>query len=175
MESISVTTIVKHLALVGNPFEHYTAETEPNISEYAVRPPYLQSISERARTLSSFILFGNRGAGKSATRITVFNELWKDNANNEVRTRPFVVNMTDFSSLQAGFKSNKLTDRDIVAATAFFVVEQILVWLSSLEGEDRAIYIDGLDKSEIQLAYAMIKGFYLSVTEMDRQISTVDA
>ena len=83
--------------------------------------------------------------------------------------------MTDFSSLQTGFKSNKLTDRDIVAATAFFVVEQILVWLSSLEDKDRAIYIEGLNKSEKQLAYALINGFYLAVTEMDRRISTVDA
>ena len=71
-------TLVRTLGLKGNPFEHYTAETEPNIADYAVRPPYLQAISDRVYGLSSFILFGDRGAGKSATRITVYNEIWKN-------------------------------------------------------------------------------------------------
>ncbi|WP_318883688.1 hypothetical protein RWA06_02470 [Sinorhizobium meliloti] len=84
-------TLVQRLNLKGNPFEHYTAETEPNITEYAVRPPYLQAISDRARSLSSFILFGNRGAGKSATRITVFGEVWKSNSESDTDSRPFVV------------------------------------------------------------------------------------
>ncbi|WP_206622060.1 hypothetical protein [Mesorhizobium sp. M7A.F.Ca.MR.176.00.0.0] len=170
-----MATLVKRLTLIGNPFEHYTAETEPNIADYAVRPPYLQSISDRARNLSSFILFGNRGAGKSATRITVFNELWKENAKKPTDDRPFIVNLTDFSSLQVVFKANKLLDRDIVALAAFFVVEQVLVWLSSLEEDDREIYIEGLDKSERTLALALLKGFYLTVPEMDRGVSTTDA
>jgi hypothetical protein len=69
-------TLVGSLGLRGNPFEHYTAETEPSIADYAVRPPYLQVISERVANSSSFILFGERGAGKSATRITVYSEMW---------------------------------------------------------------------------------------------------
>lgn len=40
-------TIVAQLGLSGNPFEHYTAETEPHITEYAVRPPYLEAIAAR--------------------------------------------------------------------------------------------------------------------------------
>ncbi|WP_192923712.1 hypothetical protein RWA03_02470 [Sinorhizobium meliloti] len=168
-------TLVQRLNLKGNPFEHYTAETEPNITEYAVRPPYLQAISDRARSLSSFILFGNRGAGKSATRITVFGEVWKSNSESDTDSRPFVVNLTDFTALQPAFKANKLTDREIVAAVAFCVLEQILVWLASLEEDDREVYIEGLDKSERALAFALLKGFYLSVSEMDRSVSTTDA
>jgi hypothetical protein len=45
-------TLVKSLNLRGNPFEHYTAETEPDIANYAVRPPYLQAISDRVHGLS---------------------------------------------------------------------------------------------------------------------------
>jgi hypothetical protein len=169
-------TFVQNLKLKSNPFEHYTAETEPNISEYAVRPPYLQSIAERARGLSSFILFGNRGAGKSATRITVFNEVWKGiEANADGEKRPFVVNLTDFASVQAIFKANKLSDRELVQIAAFYTVEQILVWLASLEDADRNVYLEGLDKAERTLVFAMIKGFYLSVPEMDRSVSTADA
>jgi hypothetical protein len=59
-----VKTLVGSLALNGNPFEHYTAETEPSIADYAVRPPYLQVISERATNSSSFLLFGERGGWK---------------------------------------------------------------------------------------------------------------
>lgn len=165
-------TLVQTLKLSGNPFEHYTAETEPNIAEYAIRPPYLEAISERVRGLNSFILFGDRGAGKSATRITVYGEMWK-RLSTEARS-PFVLNLTDYSTLQEAFKKDRLTERDIICAVAFYVVEHVLVWLSSLEEEDRNIYVDGLDKDERALIFAIVKGFYLSVSEVDRNISTAE-
>jgi len=170
-------TLVKSLNLNGNPFEHYTAETEPNIAAYAVRPPYLQAISDRANGLSSFILFGDRGAGKSATRITVYNEVWKNSseAKNLGKRQPLVVNLTDFSLIQENFTKNRLTDIDIVRIATFAVIEQVLVWLSSLEESDRNIYIDGLDKNERTIVFALIKGFYLSTPELERELSTTDA
>lgn len=166
-------TLVASLALKGNPFEHYTAETEPDIAQYAVRPPYLQSIIARAEALSSFILFGDRGSGKSATRITVFKEIWKkvaDDENPNAR-KPFVVNLSDFSQLQATFAKGKLSDRDIVGVAAFAVIEEMLAWLSSLEDEERAIFIQGLDKEERTLVLALINGFYLTIPEMDRSVT----
>jgi len=165
--------LVNKLGLSGNPFEHYTAETEPNIASYAVRPPYLETISNRACGLSSFILLGDRGAGKSATRITVYSEIWKLCAEN--KKGPLALNMTDFSLLLEDFGKGKLSDKDIVRSTAFFVVEQVLIWLSSLEEDDRAVYIDGLDKDERTLVFALIKGFYLPVNDMDRSVSTGEA
>jgi hypothetical protein len=170
-------TLVKSLNLRGNPFEHYTAETEPDIANYAVRPPYLQAISDRVHGLSSFILFGDRGAGKSATRITVYNEVWKhiSTSTSKDGRGPLIVNLTDFSGIQDAFKVDKLTDRDIVRIVAFAVIEQVLAWLSSLEEADRDVYIKGLDAAERTLIFALIKGFYLSVPEMDRAVSTNDA
>lgn len=167
-------TIVSQLKLTSNPFEHYTAETEPHISAYAVRPPYHRTISDRAANLSSFIMFGHRGAGKSATRITVFAEAWKNVADQATR-KPFVVNLTDFSAVNDVFKSNKISDRDLVAIAAFCVVEQILVWLSSLEVSERQHRIDALNESDRTLALALIKGFYLNVPDLDREVSTTDA
>ncbi len=169
-------TLVETLKLRGNPFEHYTAETEPNIVSYAVRPPYLQAISDRVRGLTSFILFGDRGAGKSATRLTVYGEVWKNIAGAAFGgPHPFAINLTDYSSIQTAFKTGKLTERELVGIVAFCVVEQILVWLSSLEEGDRNIFIEGLDEGERTLALALVKGFYLTVPEMDREISTTDA
>jgi hypothetical protein len=169
-------SLVKLLNLRGNPFEHYTAETEPDIASYAVRPPYLQAISDRVHGLSSFILFGDRGAGKSATRITVYNEVWNEISTSAKGERgPLVVNVTDFSAIQDIFKKDKLADRDIVGIVAFAVIEQVIVWLSSLKEADRDVYINGLDASERTLILALIKGFYLSVSEANRMVSTDDA
>jgi len=134
-------TLVATLGLTGNPFEHYTAETEPNIADYAVRPPYLQAISDRVNGLSSFILFGDRGAGKSATRITVYAEIWGSNAAKKgAKDRgPLVVNLTDYSSIQEKLRKDRLQEHDLIRIVAFVVIEQILVWSSSLEDEERQI------------------------------------
>lgn len=168
-------TLVQTLALRGNPFEHYTAETEPDIASYAVRPPYLQAISDRVGGLSSFILFGDRGAGKSATRITVYNEIWKETVVESQKKRPFVINLIDFSGLEDPFKKGTLTEKDIINSVAFAVIEQVLVWLSSLEHEERDTYLGALDPAERTLAFALLKGFYLKVPEMDRDIANADA
>jgi hypothetical protein len=90
-----MATLVTSLNLKGNPFEHYVAELEPDIAVYAVRPPYFEAIDARAKNISSFILFGDRGAGKSATRLTIFKELWKSKADG--KRVPFAINMTDYS------------------------------------------------------------------------------
>ena len=72
-------------------------------------------------------------------------------------------------------KTSGLQERDIIGIVAFVVVEQILVWLSSLEDGDREIYIQGLDEDERTLTLALLKGFYLSVPEIDREVSTTEA
>jgi hypothetical protein len=167
-------TLVSALKLNGNPFEHYTAETEPNISEYAVRPPYLQAIIDRAKALSSFILFGDRGSGKSATRITVYADIWGGISTVKGRS-PFVVNLTDFSHILPVFNRGKLADKDIVGVAAFAIIEQMLGWLSSLEDEERQIYIEGLDSGERTLILALISGFYLSLPELDRSVTNSEA
>lgn len=167
-------SLVETLGLSGNPFENYTAETEPNIADYAVRPPYLNAIADRIGRLTSFILFGDRGAGKSATRITVYKEVWKENGARG-SNGTFAVNLTDFTSMQDSFVGGHLSDKDMVRLSAFFVVEQLLIWLSSLEEEDRTVYLEGLNKEERTLVLALVQGFYLSVPEMNREISNSDA
>lgn len=166
--------LVSRLELKSNPFEHYTAETEPNISDYAVRPPYLSAIIDRSLALNSFTLFGERGSGKSATRITVFTTLWNEAEKPSSRT-PLAVNVTDFSQVIEYFQGGRLDDRKLVELIAFHTLEKILAWLSSLDVADRDIYIQGLDPDERSLAVALLEAFYLNVPEMDRSVSTGDA
>ena len=96
------------MGFIGNPFEHYVAELEPHIAEYAVKPPYFEVIEARATNKSSFILFGDRGAGKSATRLTIFKEFWK--GKSEGRKVPLVVNLIDFSDMVSGRSIKDLSE-----------------------------------------------------------------
>ncbi|SFL43048.1 hypothetical protein SAMN04244574_04282 [Azotobacter beijerinckii] len=163
-------TIASQLGLISNPFENYTAENEPDIGAYAVRPPYLKAISERAKKLSSFILFGDRGSGKSATRLTVFKEIWALSKED----KPFIVNLTDFSEIQTAFKKDKLTEKNIIHLVAFCTIEQMLAWLASLPNDERDQKLDSLNKTELTLIFALVKGFYLSKPEIDREISNTE-
>ena len=58
----------------ANPFGSYVAEKEPDLEKYIVRPAYFNALSERTNRLESFILFGARGAGKSASRIALHRD-----------------------------------------------------------------------------------------------------
>ncbi|OSQ27120.1 P-loop ATPase, Sll1717 family [Thalassospira sp. MCCC 1A03138] len=170
-------SLVETLSLTANPFEHYTAEAEPDIVEYAVHPPYLRTILDKASNLSSFILFGERGAGKSATRITIYGENWA-NVGRETEPKksyPLTVNIVDYSSLLPQARSGNLSDLEFVSMVSFFVIEKVLSWLSSLPEEDREIYINCLQKEEKALVYALLEGYYLNVDEMSRSISNENA
>jgi hypothetical protein len=165
--------LVETLQLKGNPFEHYVAETEPNISEYAVKPPYFEAIGARANNRSSYILFGDRGAGKSATRLTVFKELWSRKSRGD--RVPLAANMTDFSSVLVGKKLHGLSEVALVKEAAFVVIESLLTWLSVLEEEDRKVFVGGMNDDEKALSYRMLRDYYLVRPDAKRARSARDA
>ncbi|RED22218.1 hypothetical protein BJ123_1428 [Rhodopseudomonas thermotolerans] len=161
------------LNLKGNPFEHYVAETEPNIAEYAVQPPYFQEIKQRAQSRSTYVLFGDRGAGKSATRLTIYKELWKaKSANEEV---PLAVNIIDFSSVVQGKSLQGVSEAALIKEVAFAVIESLLTWLSSLSDDDRSIYLEATTKEENDLCYALLRDYYLNRPEAKRSRSVREA
>jgi hypothetical protein len=125
-----MTRLLPSLGIDSNPFEHYVAETEPNIAEYAVKPPYFEAIDARAKNTSSYILFGDRGAGKSATRLTVFKELWAAKAKGQ--KVPLAANFVDFSVAVSGKRLSSASESILIGEVAFVVIESLLVWLSSL-------------------------------------------
>ncbi|HMR32723.1 MAG TPA: hypothetical protein PKA13_15155 [Geminicoccaceae bacterium] len=165
--------LVEALNLKGNPFEHYVAESEPNIDQYAVKPPYFEAIEARATNRSSFILFGDRGAGKSATRLTVFKEIWARKAKGE--RVPLVVNLVDFSVLVKGQQLRDLTEETLIKEVAFVVIESILTWLSSLEDDERDVYVGALNDDESRICYQLLRDHYLSRPEGRRERSVHDA
>ena len=165
--------LVDSLALKGNPFEHYVAETEPDIADYAVKPPYFQAIDARAANTSSFILFGDRGAGKSATRLTVFKELWKNKADG--KKAPFAINFTDFSATLSGKQITDATEKTIIKEVGFMVIESLLTWLSSFEKEERQIYLGAMNDEEKKLCYLLLRDYYLDRPDSKRAKSVREA
>ena len=165
--------LVDVLRLKGNPFEHYVAETEPDIAEYAVKPPYFAAIEARAKNTSSFVLFGDRGAGKSATRLTVFKDLWSKKAAGE--NVPLAVNMTDFSAVVQGKNFQDHSEQTLVKEVAFIVIESLLAWLSALDEDERKIFLEAMTGEESSLCYQLLRDCYVSRPEAKRSKSAREA
>lgn len=165
--------LAEALGFTGNPFEHYVAELEPNISEYAVKPPYFEVIDSRTMNRSTFILFGDRGAGKSATRLTIFKEVWKSKAKGE--KVPLAVNLVDFSEVVVGRNLRDLSEENLVKVVAFVVIESLLTWLSSLEEDEREVYLRAQNEEEKAICYGLLRDFYLNRPESRRERSAHDA
>lgn len=172
-ESFRMPRLVDAMQLKGDPFEHYVAEQEPDIADYAVKPPYFEAIGARARKTNSFILFGDRGAGKSATRLTIFKEIWR--AKSQGEKVPFAINITDFSSVIRGRQIANATEAELVSEVAFIVIESLLTWLSSLEDDERSIYVEALNAEEVELCYKLLRDFYVSKPQNRRQRSVHEA
>lgn len=135
------------LGFVSNPFESNTAEREPQIASYAVRPPYLDRTNQASHIgRGIFVLDGARGSGKSATRLTVAKSIWQATG-----AKPLVVALTNFNIFRPYIKG-RLTLDLFATQIAFLTIETILSWLSSLpktEAEARIEEIDNLGKKLI--------------------------
>lgn len=162
-------TFNKYFGFEINPFEQYVAEKEPRINEYAVQPPYFEEAKRRIEAVSSFLLFGRRGSGKSATRLTAEKEVWSSKSGR----MPLIVSLTDFHNIIRGRSVEAVTDLDICARVAFLTVEAILLWISN-QGEGE-VFLDALTVDEQRILISIAKNFYLNVPEVERQISSEDA
>lgn len=150
-----------------SPFEQYVAENEPEILNYAVVPPYFDVAKRRAATPSTHILFGARGAGKSATRLSTERELW--NRHSDGARVPLPVPMVNFSRVLDNKKVEDVTSDDLIRELSFCVIEALLLWVS--DQEEGAAYIELLDTDELANLIALVDEFYFSVPEGERRLS----
>lgn len=154
-----------------SPFEQYVAEREPRINEYAVKPPYFEETRRRVNGVSSYLLFGFRGSGKSATRITAEKETWKELGAG--KPGPLMVTLTDFDTILHNKKIEDVTLADMTNRVAFLVIEALLLWASNQQERDG--FFDRLDKDEFRNFVVLAKAFYMDVPEGDRLVSQDDA
>ena len=86
-----------------------------------------------------------------------------------------MLNFIDFTQLLKDLKQGAVSERKIVGEVAFLVIEQTLGWLSSLTEDERETYTGAMDDAETSLSIALLKSFYLSRPEIDRQNTASEA
>lgn len=161
----------KNFGFRMSPFEQYVAEKEPEINAYAVKPPYFEETKSRALSQSTFILFGFRGSGKSATRITTAKETWK--LRSDGGEAPIVVTFTDFSPIIGNRSLESVSSNILISHVAFLTIEALLLWLSNQSNSETLIA--ELSEEERFTFVHFIKMYYLSVPEPKRQIRNAEA
>ena len=145
----------------ANPFEGNTAEREPEIERYAVRPPYLDPVDAASRVSGSYTLSGTRGSGKSATRITVQRNIWSDDKPHRLP-----IALTNFTA----FRGNRSVSEaiELYAKQIFFLtIEASLVYLTVEDKKDISVR----DSTQKKFLDWSIKTFYLDRSEDARTAS----
>jgi hypothetical protein len=155
-----------------NPFESYVAENEPDIEQYFAKPPYYNEILARGKTATSFILFGSRGSGKSASRIAFYKTCWKRRI--EGNKAPLALVLDDYTRILSSGLS-KVDLGSFVEEVAYLTIEGILVWLAALEDDDRKLHLGGLNNEEEVLIIELLKRFYLVRPALARSTSAKQA
>lgn len=163
-----MTRLLDLLGCTGEPFSKLNAEKEPDLDQYFVKAPYYTTVSARATDVDTFVLFGARGSGKSATRIAAHREIWSRIGRKE--DAPLAITLDSYERILAKDLDGVTTNR-FVEEVAFLVVEGVLLWLSSLETQDRDTYIGTLNDVEMKVAGSLVWTFYLSRSDAFRSMS----
>lgn len=153
------------LGFYRNPFETNTAEREPEIEKYVVRPPYLDPIEDASKHSGSYTLSGSRGSGKSATRITVHRNILNSNLPHKLP-----VALTNFEKMRGVKRVDDMLD--LFARQIFFLtIEACLVYLTSLDSEKTTEYLASLDKDSKRFVDWAINNYYLNRPQDERNVS----
>ena len=154
------------LGFNANPFNSNTAEREPEISEYAVHPPYLDRTEQASLKSGVFFLEGARGSGKSATRITIAKKVFRGPGG------PLVIPLTSFNVFRPYVKTG-ITIDIFATQLAFLAVETLLVWMASLACDDQKIVTEQIKPHE-KLVSRFVSNFYLNRADHSRSSSAAE-
>lgn len=165
---MSNTPTPKFYSSIGfhaNPFEGNTAEREPEIEHYAVRPPYLDPVEAASKGTGSYTLSGTRGSGKSATRITVQRNMWNDDA-----LHPLPISLVNFTPFRGKRSSRELLE--LFADQVFFLtIEACLVHSTTAIDKSIEKRLDSLQKNDKHFFDWALKNYYLNRPESARTAS----
>lgn len=152
------------LGFKSNPFENNTAEREPDIAAYAVRPPFLDRVLKSSFAKGIFVLTGSRGSGKSATRLTVAKTVWSQ------EPKPLIVPMVGFNVFRP-YSHGSIPLELFANQVMFLTIENILSWLSAQSEEATAKILGNLKDDGYALVRKLLASFYLSRSENARMVS----
>ncbi|MFZ2320354.1 MAG: hypothetical protein WAW12_10830 [Pseudomonas sp.] len=148
-------TYYEEIGFSANPFEGNTAEREPEIDEYAVRPPYLDPVEEASKNGGSYTLSGSRGSGKSATRITVQKNIWK-----LPDPHPLPLTLSNFSLFRGKWGSQVLLD--LYAKQVFFLTIEACLIYSAANGEQIEDRLKKLSSPDKKFFDWSLRNYYLN-------------
>lgn len=155
----------RDLGFSMNPFEGNTAEREPEIELYVVRPPYLDPVAEASSSTGSYTLSGTRGSGKSATRITVQRNICANSG-----THPLPIALTNFNGFRG--KKDPVELLNLFVSQIFFLtIEACLVYLTTKESAKVVGDLDRLDRPTKRFVAWALNNYYLSRSEASRNTS----
>ena len=150
------------LGFSTNPFEGNTAEREPEIELYVVRPPYLDPVEEASLKTGSYTLSGTRGSGKSATRITVQRNVW-----SKARPHPLPIALTNFNNFRG--KKNPAELLDLFASQVFYLtIEAALVYFTTVDQAELDSLFNKFDKATRKFVDWSLKNYYLNRSQATR-------
>lgn len=153
------------LGFLTNPFEGNTAEREPEIELYVVRPPYLDPAEEASLNTGSYTLSGTRGSGKSATRITIQRNIW-----TRSDPHPLPIALTNFNNFRGKKEPTELLD--IFASQVFYLtIEACLVYFTAIEKSLLEKKLDKFDKPTKKFIDWALKNYYLNRPQKTRDSS----
>lgn len=150
------------LGFNANPFEANTAEREPEIEHYAVRPPYLDPVEAASKGTGSYTLSGSRGSGKSATRITVAKNMW-----GLAEPHPLPIALVNFSEFRGRHPAGELVE--MFARQVFFLtIEASLLYITTSEDNPVEKRLASLGNAEKKFFDWSLKTYYLCKSDAAR-------
>lgn len=153
------------LGFSTNPFEGNTAEREPDIELYVVRPPYLDPVEAASLSTGSYTLSGTRGSGKSATRITVQRNIWA-----KPTPHPLPIALTNFNNFRG--KKDPVELLDLFAAQVFYLtIEACFVYFTTVDQAEVNRRFDSFDKPTKKFIDWSLKNYYLNRAQATREAS----
>lgn len=167
-----MSNLLDSLGISQNPFDSYVAENEPDIEKYFVRPPYYAEVLSRGKSARSFVLFGARGSGKSASRIAFYRACWS--RRKAGKSAPLAIVLDDYNRILLSGLA-KVDVGAFVEEVAFLTIESLLVWLSALHESEKQLYLEALTRNEEELIVEVLKRFYLNRPALARSTSAKQA
>lgn len=130
---LSLRSVIQDWGFTSHPFEAYTAENEPRLSEYFVPPPYLDDMIGSAATMTPAIVFGSRGIGKSAIRIHIENACSLESSENSVGGKALAITYDDFSKATDGGVENASLEKHLEAIIIKAVTAALTVMANKMQ------------------------------------------
>jgi hypothetical protein len=168
---ISLRQLLDLWGFTSHPFEAYTAESEPRLSEYFVEPPYLDDMVGSAASMTPAIVFGARGIGKSAIRIHIENICARQQAEQQVGGRALAITYDDFTRVVSDGLNAATLDKHLEAILGKAVTAALTV-IADTHRESpvsEASILERFPRLDIDVFSRLVVKYFSPLTELQRE------